>query len=132
MKAANAFVDWPVIWAKAAEQMLTGLYRLKFRSGAEEGAGICVFKDGHIAGGGSVMYYLGRYQLLDSSHFTAEIEAKRHAKKNKPSPVMGLDEFHMSMEGVFSGPYAQVVGHIREVPSAVLLANLSRLSELSG
>lgn len=111
--------------------MLTGLYKLKFRTGAEEGAGICVFKDGHIAGGGSVMYYLGRYQLLDSSHFKAEVEAMRHAKKNKPSPVLGLDAFHMTMEGVFSGPYAQIVGHIVEVPNAVLLANLSRLSELN-
>lgn len=109
--------------------MLMGLYKMKFHTGGDEGAGICLFRDGRIAGGGSVMYYLGEYQMLDPNRFIASIEARRHGKKNKPSPVLGLEEFHMHLEGIFSGPYAQLVGHIMEVPNAILMAKLERLAD---
>jgi hypothetical protein len=109
--------------------MLQGLYKVKFRSGGDEGSCVCLFREGHIAGGGAVMYYLGSYEVTDGNHFVAEMEAKRHTQK-KTSPIMGLDEFHMTMEGIYSGAYAQVVGRIVEVPEAVLLANLVRLSEI--
>jgi hypothetical protein len=109
--------------------MLQGLYKVKFRSSSDEGSCVCLFKDGRIAGGGAVMYYVGTYQVV-GNHFTAEIVAKRHAKRNKPSPLMGLEEFHMTMEGIFSGAYAQLIGRIPEVPDAVLMANLTRLCEL--
>lgn len=108
--------------------MLMGLYKMKFKTGGDEGAGVCLFKDGRIAGGGSIMYYVGEYQMLDASRFIASIVARRHGKKNKPSPVLGLEEFHMHMEGVFSGPYAQLVGHIIEVPNAILIAKLELLA----
>lgn len=109
--------------------MLEGLYKVKFRHGGEEGNCICLFKDGHIAGGGAVMYYVGTF-TVDGNHFHGDITAKRHAKKGNPSPIMGLDSFHMTIEGLYSGGYAQVIGKIPEVPEAVLLASLTRLNEM--
>ena len=108
--------------------MLEGLYKVKFRTGGDDGSCICLFKGGRVTGGGSVMYYLGSYQF-DGNHFTMELEAKRHAKKSKPSPVLGLDEFHLTMEGISSGAFAQAVGKILEVPEAVFMANFARLCD---
>jgi hypothetical protein len=109
--------------------MLDGLYKVKFRAGSDEGNCVCLFKDGHIAGGGAVMYYFGTFQV-SGNRFTAEVTAKRHAKKTKPSPIMGLDEFHMKMEGIYSGGYAQLIGKVPEVPDATLMASLTKLSEM--
>jgi hypothetical protein len=112
-----------------ADEMLEGLYKVKFRTGADEGFCICLFKGGRVSGGGSVMYYVGSYQF-DGSRFTIELEAKRHAKKSKPSPVLGLDEFHMTMEGMSAGAYAQAIGKIAEVPEAVFMANFAHLCDI--
>ena len=109
--------------------MLECLYKVKFRTCGDEGSCICLFKDGHMSGGGAVMYYLGTYQI-SGNHFTADVIARRHAKKSLPSPIMGLDEFHMKLEGLFSGGYAQVIGKVPEVPDATVMASLSRLSEM--
>lgn len=108
--------------------MIEGLYKVKFRTDADEGSCVCLFHRGRVAGGGSVMYYVGTYQF-DGNRFTAELDAKRHAKKSKPSPVLGLDEFHMTLEGLFSGPYAQAIGRISEVPEAVFMVNFAYLCE---
>lgn len=110
--------------------MLAGLYKVHFHAGSDEGASICLFKDGKIAGGGSVMYYLGSYDFVDDNRFIAEMEALRHARKDIPSPVLGLDHFHLRMEGIYSGPYVQMVGKILEVPDATFMANMTRLTEI--
>jgi hypothetical protein len=109
--------------------MLEGLYKVKFRSGSDEGHCICLFKDGKIAGGGAVMYQIGTYHV-SGNHFTADVLAKRHAGKNYPSPIFGLDQFHMKLEGIFSGGYAQVIGKIPEVPGVTIMASLARLDEM--
>lgn len=114
--------------AERGLEMIEGLYKVKFRTGADEGSCICLFRSGRIAGGGSVMYYVGTYQF-EGNRFTASLEAKRHAKKTKPSPVLGLDEFRMTLEGLFSGPYAQAIGMITEVPEAVFMVNFSYLCD---
>lgn len=108
--------------------MIEGLYKVKFRTGADEGSCICLFHGGRVAGGGSVMYYVGRY-TVDGNRFSLDLEAKRHAGRNKPSPVLGLDEFHMTMDGMSAGPYAQAIGKILEVPEAVFMANFAYLCE---
>jgi hypothetical protein len=109
--------------------MLDGLYKVRFHAVGDEGYCICLFKDGHIAGGGAVMYYLGTFQV-SGNHFTAELTARRHAKKSKPSPIMGLDEFHLTMQGLHSGDYAQVIGKVPEVPALTLTASLMRLGDI--
>ncbi len=109
--------------------MLEGLYKVHFHAGSEDGASICLFRDGRIAGGGMVMYYLGSYELTEDNRFLAEMEAHRHARKEIPSPVLGLEHFHLRMDGIYSGPYVQMVGHILEVPESRLMANMTRLAE---
>lgn len=109
--------------------MLEGLYKVKFRAVGDEGSCICMFKDGHIAGGGAVMYYLGKFEIV-GTHLTGELHAKRHAKKSKPSPIMGLDEFHIRIEGIFCGGYGQIIGKIPEVPDAVVMASMTFLGEV--
>lgn len=113
----------------AGDTMLEGLYKVSFHAGDENGASICLFKDSRIVGGGMVMYYIGTYTVTDDNHFIAEMDAQRHARKEVPSPVLGLDSFHLTMEGVYSGPYVQVVGKISEVPEARFLAHMTRLAD---
>jgi hypothetical protein len=108
--------------------MLEGLYKVKFRTGGDAGSCICLFKNGQITGGGAAMYYLGTYKV-EGERFTGEMTARRHAKRDKPSPILGLDEFHLKMEGIHSGGYAQVVGTILEVKGAILTASFSRLGD---
>jgi|GEM_PF-4045492 hypothetical protein len=109
--------------------MLEGLYKVKFRTGGDEGSCVCLFKNGRIAGGGAVMYYVGEYHLSGNT-FTADIVATRHANKKQASPIMGLDTFHMKIEGIQSGGYAQVIAKIVEVPDVTMMASLTRLCEM--
>jgi hypothetical protein len=109
--------------------MLDGLYKVKFRTGGDEGTCVCLFKNGRIAGGGAVMYYTGEYHVTGNT-FTGDLVATRHANKKQAAPIMGLDSFHMKIEGIQSGGYAQIIAKVPEVPDLILMASLTRLSEV--
>ena len=108
--------------------MIEGLYKVRYRAPKHEGFCICVFKDGQISGGGASMYYIGTYKR-SGNHFIGELHARKHDRSIE-NPILGLEDFHLQLDGTVCGEYGQLTGTIREVPGAVLQANVLRLCAL--
>ena len=83
-----------------------------------------------FAGGGQVLYCIGTY-VKRGNKFVGELHARKHAKSGKTSPILGMDEFHMRLEGTFHGGYGQIDGKIVELPNVPKLrGNFLRISAL--
>lgn len=109
--------------------MLEGLYKIKYRTPEREGFGICVLKDGQVVGGGDVLYFTGHY--TERGHWlVGDLQAKRHAPVSEASPILGLDAFHVHLEGSAYGGFMQVSAQIAEAPNISVHANLTHLPDL--
>ena len=95
--------------------MLEGLYRIRYDTPHGEGGGVCIFQQGQMVGGGQVLYIVGTYEV-QGNRFTGELVGRKHAKVRDLSPVLGLDDFHMRLEGLVTDGYGQLTGTIRERP----------------
>lgn len=107
--------------------MLNGLFKLWFKSAKGDGGSVCVFKDGRIAGGGTLMWYTGHYDQK-AMNFWGEVRVKRHAQY--AAPLFGLDEFALMFEGLAYGQYAQFTARVRGHPELQMEGTLTRLTTL--
>lgn len=95
--------------------MFEGLYRIRYQTPLGEAGGVCMFQKGQMVGGGQVLYIVGTYEV-HGTHFTGEMVARKHAKVRDLSPVLGLEDFHMRLEGTVTDTYGQLAGTILERP----------------
>ena len=95
--------------------MQEGLYRIRYRTPLGESGGVCMFQKGQIVGGGQVLYIVGTYEVR-GTRFTGEFVARKHANVRDLSPVLGLNDFHVHLEGTVTDGYGQLTGTIVERP----------------
>ena len=114
-------------WERVTEVVLIeGLYKFLFSTPRSEGSGICVFKTGHIVGGGDIVFGVGTYKE-NGNHVSGDVHAMRHARAGKPSPILGLDEFHLHLDGLIYCGFGLFSATIAEAPDILVHATLKNI-----
>jgi hypothetical protein len=98
-----------------------GTYAAWFRTPAGEGTGVAHLKNGSIAGGDSILNYVGSYET-DGDLFAAVVRTKRHTWGHPT--IFGVDELTIRLEGRCSDVVANCSGRADEVPDMAFEATL--------
>jgi hypothetical protein len=108
--------------------MKDGLYKVRFATPLDEGAGVVHLQGGQIRGGDSGLYYVGTY-LDTGGKFTAQVKADVHTKAPGVQSVFGIDRVTISLEGTSSEDKAEMKGTAKEAPGVSFKATLTRIAD---
>jgi hypothetical protein len=109
--------------------MRDGIYRVRIVTPDSIDAGVCLINNGRISGGNETHYFTGEI-TVEHERLKGKVKATRYARATASSIMPRLDEFHILMDGVACGDYAQVSEEVAEMPGSAATVSYLRLGDL--
>ena len=110
--------------------MIDAFYTLSFESNfGLSGTGVAVFKDGKVFGGDSLMAYVGQYSI-ESNVVSAQLAVEKYANRSDMESVVGLDNFHLKIQGHINDSEFSLSGNVVEDSSRTITIHAKKHSEL--
>lgn len=106
--------------------MRDGIYRIRFETPTRKATGIITLCGGRFSGTDRTHFITGHYSV-SGNKLSGEITYRRHSQRPGYEHGIGLDEFHVRLNGICSETLAQFESYITERPEMRGQATFTRL-----